>query len=469
MDQNAAAGRTPALYTIGTLSYTKRALIMLFVWMLWGDFCFWMMEARTPTLLPLMLKNHNANTLTIGLLVGSLPSLLNFIINPIVSTSSDRTRSRWGRRIPYLLFSSPFVVFFLILLGWSDSIGAWIHNLAFGPGGSPAKTIIVVIAIFAIAYQVFNLFIASVFYYLFADVVPTQFLGRFMALFRVAGTCAGFVFNLLVLPHADTHLPWIFTIVALVYLVSFLLMCFHVREGEYPPPEPVRNRSPFGFVSVYVKECFSIPFFLVYFLVMALNNASTVCRSMFNLLFATKELQISLEQYGFIIAVGSGITIPLFYFVGLLVDRIHPIRVYMIGSVLIICMNIFGFFWVHSYATFSVVAISLAFVYMLQIASTLPLNMRLVPRDKYGQFSSAMAMVSAITLVLANAGGGWFIDLLGYQYIYMWDFLFTTVGLILLIWVYRKWKALGGDKNYVPPERSPDLDGGAEGKTELSA
>ena len=455
MDQklSAAENSSPNLYRIGTLSYTKTALITLFVWMLWGDFCFWMMEALTPTLLSLMLKNHNANNLTIGLLVGSLPSLLNFIINPIVSTSSDRTRSRWGRRIPYLMFSSPFVVFFLILLGWSDNIGAWIHNLAFGPEGSPAKTIIIVIAIFAIAYQVFNLFIASVFYYLFADVVPTQFLGRFMALFRVAGTCAGFVFNLLILPHADTHLPWIFTIVALVYLVSFLLMCFNVKEGEYPPPEPVKNRSPFGFISVYVRECFSIPFFLVYFLVMALNNASTVCRSMFNLLFATKELHISLDQYGFIIAVGSGITIPLFYFVGLLVDKIHPIRVYMIGSILIICMNIFGFFWVHSYATFSVVAIALAFVYMLQIASTLPLNMRLVPRDKYGQFSSAMAMVSAITLVLANAGGGWFIDKLGYQYIYVWDFLFTTVGFVLLVWVYLKWKALGGDRNYVSPER----------------
>ena len=208
----------------------------------------------------------------------------------------------------------PVRCFFLILLGWSDSIGAWIHNLAFGPGGSPAKTIIVVIAFFAIAYQVFNLFIASVFYYLFADVVPTQFLGRFMALFRVAGTCAGFVFNLAVLPHADTHLPWIFTIVALVYLVSFLLMCFNVKEGEYPPPEPVKNRSPFGFISVYVRECFSIPFFLVYFLVMALNNASTVCRSMFNLLFATKELHISLDQYGFVIALGSGITIPAVLF-----------------------------------------------------------------------------------------------------------------------------------------------------------
>ena len=119
MDQKLSAAETssPNLYRIGTLSYTKTALITLFIWMLWGDFCFWMMEALTPTLLPLMLKNHNANNLTIGLLVESLPSLLNFIINPIVSTSSDRTRSRWGRRIPYLMFSSPFVVFF------SDSAG----------------------------------------------------------------------------------------------------------------------------------------------------------------------------------------------------------------------------------------------------------------------------------------------------------------------------------------------------------
>lgn len=119
MDQKLSAAETssPNLYRIGTLSYTKTALITLFIWMLWRDFCFWMMEALTPTLLPLMLKNHNANNLTIGLLVGSLPSLLNFIINPIVSTSSDRTRSRWGRRIPYLMFSSPFVVFF------SDSAG----------------------------------------------------------------------------------------------------------------------------------------------------------------------------------------------------------------------------------------------------------------------------------------------------------------------------------------------------------
>ena len=31
------------------------------------------------------------------------------------------------------------------------------------------------------------MFVASIFYYIFADVVPKQFMGRFMALFRMVG------------------------------------------------------------------------------------------------------------------------------------------------------------------------------------------------------------------------------------------------------------------------------------------
>ena len=436
---------------VGTLSYTKAALVTLFVWMLWGDFCFWMMETLTPTLLPLMLKGHGASNTVIGLLVGSIPSLLNFIINPIVSTASDRTRTKLGRRIPFLLGATPFVTLFLILLGWSDSIGAWFHGLFHNGDESSAGTIIVLITLFSVAYQVFNLFIASIFYYLFADVVPKQFLGRFMALFRVVGTCAGFVFNLAVLPHADEHLPWIFTIVALIYLVSFSLMCVNVKEGNYPPPEKIRTRGPVGIIMQYTRECFCIPFFLVFFLAMALNQASMVCRTVFNLLFATAELQMTLKQYGFITAAATGITIPLFFLTGILVDKFHPIRIYMAGSVLIIIANVIGFFWVHDYLSFSVVAILLALVYMLQTASSLPLYVMLVPHDRYGQFSSASAMVCALMLVAANSGGGWFIDQFGYQYIYAWDFLFTSIGLGALCWVYLRWKTLGGDDAYTPP------------------
>ena len=170
------------LYRCGTLTYTRLGLLNLFIWLLWGDFCFSMMETVSPSLTPLLLKMHNASNLTIGILMGSIPALLNFIINPIVSTRSDRTRSRWGRRIPYLLFTPPFTALFLILLGWSDQIGAFFYNLLWGDGGSPATFTICLIAFFVICYQGFDLFVGSVFYYIFADVVPQQFIGRFMSL-----------------------------------------------------------------------------------------------------------------------------------------------------------------------------------------------------------------------------------------------------------------------------------------------
>ena len=70
--------------------------------------------------------------------------------------------------------------------------------------------------------------------------------------------------------------------------------------------------------------------------------------------------------------------------------------------------------------------------------------------------AAAAAMVSAIILIAANAGGGAFIDHFGYRYIFVWDFFFTIIANVLLIVVYCRWKRYGGDKNYVPPQKKPE-------------
>ncbi|MBE6369917.1 MAG: SLC45 family MFS transporter [Lentisphaerae bacterium] len=452
------------VYHCGTLDYTRKTLIYLFVWMLWGDFCYTMMEMLIPTLLPVVLKQHDVSNTTIGLLVGSIPALINFILNPIISTSSDRTRSKWGRRIPYLLFSSPFVVMFLILVGWSDQLGAWLYNLAWGDGGSPAAVIVVMLAIFSVGFQVFNLFVASVFYYIFADVVPKPFVGRFMAFFRVVGTAAGIVFSKWVLPLADQRemVPWIFTGVALVYLVSFTQMCFMVKEGDYPPPEKIKKVSIIGMIKKYSVECFSIPFYLYLFIGMAINTTSNACRVMFNLLYAKEDLGLSMEQYGHIAATVSLVMLFAYIPLGWIVDKCHPLRVFIFGGILIICANVFGFFWCHDYTTFFIVTFMISGTYVLQGASSLPLTVRIYPSEKYGQFCSANAMIGSIVLIVANAGGGAFIDLgkkfgYGYNLIFVWDFFFTIIATALLLMVYFKWKKYGGDKNYVAPIKNISL------------
>lgn len=49
--RNATAVAGGKNYHCGTLTYTKAGLFVLFAWLLWGDFCFTLMEAAAPNCL----------------------------------------------------------------------------------------------------------------------------------------------------------------------------------------------------------------------------------------------------------------------------------------------------------------------------------------------------------------------------------------------------------------------------------
>ena len=53
----------------------------------------------------------------------------------------------------------------------------------------------------------------------------------------------------------------------------------------------------------------------------------------------------------------------------------------------------------------------------------------------------------------ATLGGGFMLDLVGeYRYIYMWNFVFNVLSLLVTLLIYRGWKRNGGAKSYHPPE-----------------
>ena len=119
-----------------------------------------------------------------------------------------------------------------------------------------------------VCFQFFNLFVTSVYYYLFNDVVPQAYLARFMALFRIVGTCAGALYNYFILKYAYTHMQEIFLIAGLLYFVSFAVMCWKVKEGEYPPPPPnTDNKKGLkAAVKTYATECFTHRFYWFFFM-----------------------------------------------------------------------------------------------------------------------------------------------------------------------------------------------------------
>lgn len=450
---------TPKVWRVGTLVYTRTALLSVFFWMLWGDFCLTIMESVIPRLVPLQLKDLGVSSGMIGLLVGSIPSGMNFVMNPIISTRSDRHRGPLGRRMPYLLWPTPLLALCLVLVGFSADIAGLLHG-AMGPLASVVserQLAIAAVGFFTILFTFFNLFITSVYYYLFTDVIPQELMGKFTCLFRVVGACGGIVFNRWILGYAEHHAGAIYVGTGLMYMTAFLLLVWRVREGGYPPPEPVAARGggkggPLAAVRGYVTECFSVPFYLKLYAVGACYWVATVPFTTFVVFYATKTLGMDLDGFGKILSWTGIATLPLFFVLGPLVDRFHPLRVVIVGLVATAAAAGLSFVFVHdarSFLTCMVAYFVATAVYMGGSASMLP---RLLPRERYGQFCSANAMATAVGLVVAPWACGAFLDVAAdYRYVFVWASCWAAVGAVAAVAVYRHWRRLGGDQSYVPP------------------
>ena len=225
-----------------------------------------------------------------------------------------------------------------------------------------------------------------------------------------------------------------------------------VREGAYPASDSDEEFSLCKMVRSYFRECYSIPFYYGFFIMIALSDVSTICRAMFNFLYAQESLGLSYQEYGNVMGWGGVIGLVLSLPVGFLVDRFHALRVYAAGLFLVVVVNIVSFFYVNDFVTFYISSLLLSVVYTIQGAATLPCFVAILPKEYYGQFSSANALLRAAFMALCGMGGGMLFDLLDdYQYIYAWDFLFTIGALISFFVLYRGWRRRGGPDHYRPP------------------
>ena len=402
------------------------------------------------TLLPLLLDKQGFTSSRIALIMSTIPSMLTFVICPIISTASDKTRTRFGRRMPYLAISAPVVTLFLMLIPWSGQIAALFP-------GEPPKATAILMATLTFCFQVAFLIPGSMLYYVAADIIPHDHVGRFTAVSSILGTGLTALFNYCLLKRCVENPRLWFTVIGGLFLMATWLLCLRVKEGEYPPVEdnPQDSSNALGnfpaYIRLYFRECYSHPLYVLLFLGTALNQASTVCRNTFNLLFATKSLKMDAGQYGKVIGVGAVLSALMLLPLGRLMDRIHPLRMYIVSGIVVIAVNAWGYFFVHSYQTFYVIGVMISLVYAIQNMAGTPMLICLVPTDKYGQFASANSMVNCLVMFPASYLGGVVIEHLGYQMIFAWDFLVTILATIAMLCVYRSWQKLGGPHSYSPP------------------
>lgn len=217
-------------------------------------------------------------------------------------------------------------------------------------------------------------------------------------------------------------------------------------------------------MKTYAAECFTHRLYWYFFL------ANTcVFSSRLSFMFMSQRnnltLGMSLQQIGdygvWYVTIGMFLQFPA----GWLADRFHPLRVYIIATILATfgiiaqCVWIFRDFGPAGNLRYLYVT-GLCSMPLLLIADAaeLPMYMRLLPKDRYGQFASANAMVRSFARIFLSVLVGMFIAWLGHWYgdrrftwITAWQLFFQLIAIAFLLLLYRQWQLNGGNRDYIPP------------------
>ena len=445
-------------WSVGTLTYTAAGLVVLFGWLLWGDFSWSMKERAVNPTATLMIKSFGVSDFVYGLIIISFTNLTNIFLQPIISYRSDRYRSKWGRRIPYLLKTTPFVAVGLIGLGLTPTLAGWMQNAIGVDRISYNACGLTMFCIFWALLDFGTTLANAIFVALANDVVPSALIGRFMGMFRAVSLVCAVVFNYFLMGKAETHSKIIFITLGILYGVGLLLMCLKVKEGEYPPPELPTEKTHgfFGAVKNYFSECFTLPYYRWLIITPVLCQVAMIPFNTY-VIFYAKDIGLTMEQLGHYYALVFGIAFITSYTMGSLADRFHPLRVGIASMIFLTVTMLVGGFIATEIKPFLVIFVIQSVAIMAYNTLIASYGQRLFPKALFAQFNSAYLMIQGIGFTVVAPLTGKYLDLTGnhYNHVFFIGSFIALAGFLCLVVVLRYFKHLGGDENYQAPEPLP--------------
>jgi MFS family permease len=450
-EPNATPVRT---WRVGALTYTLGGLVLLFCWLLLGDFALSIRDRAVPPLIQILFHQFGASDLLTGLVFSSVPAFLGIFIGPIVSYKSDRLRSRWGRRLPFLIVPIPIVVLATMGLAFSPRLGGSVSHLLgrWSPGAD--GSVLLLISLCWILFEAACFAGYAVFAALINDVVPQAMVGRFYGLFRAVSLIAGMIFFFHLFGEVKEHATTVFLGIGLLYGVALIVMCLAVREGSYPPV-PDNGTKPGAFFAVrnYFRQGFSNPYYLWFFAATVLGGLSSMPFNTYAIFYA-ESVGLSEDGYGKCITLTYACSFFLAYPLGSLADRFHPLRVTLVGQAVYAAVMLAGGLLVHNVFTFSVALVAHGVISGSVFTAWASLPQRLLPRDKFAEIGSAGGLIGAVAGIAIGPALGEFLDFT--HHAYRFTFLASSALTILSLWAFvvlhRRFLALGGPDHYVAPE-----------------
>lgn len=452
------AAKGPRTWSAGTLTYTSGGLVVLFLWLLWGDFSWAMRDRSVGPMAQWYLQHLEVPNLVFALLITSFPALVSLLLGPVISYKSDRHRGPRGRRIPFLLVTTPIAAFGMAGIALCPVLGPWLHTALGGVSPGEKFSTLICFGVFWAAFEFATIAATAVFGGLINDVVPQPLLGRFYGLFRAVSLIDGMIFNFWLIGKLDTHFTVILLSVAAFYGAAFMWVCFRVKEGSYPPPPPPEPGSPGplgGFLRgarTYLRESFSHPYYLAVFALITVAALGFMPVNTFMIPYA-KSLGMSMDTYGKCLSLTFAISLVLAYPLGWLADLFHPLRMSLACVAGYLAVTAWGALCARTPETFAVALVLHGVLSGCYYTCAASLTLRLFPRARFAQFASAAGVLTSLTNMAIGPAVGGIVDFTGdlYHHTFTIGCAIAATALALGLHVHRAFMRHGGPRAYVAP------------------
>lgn len=410
-----------ARWQAGALRYGAWGLCVLVGWLLVGALGIAVRERWAGPIGLVVLRNHGASDTAVAMLLSTVPALISLLVVPAIGLRSDRSRSRLGRRRPYLLISAPLAAAAMLCVALAPAFAAGAHALlgAWSPGLRALE-----LGLFCLFWTVFDaaaMTTMALFAGLVADVIPFGLAGRFHAAVRIVGLGVAIGFNMTLFALSEAWLAEILVAIALIFGLTIPLMCLMVREGDYPPPAPSAHDAAaaaggrLALARTQLRLCCAQRRYLWIFGAFMLAAVTFVPFNTFSLHYAL-DLGLSKAELGELTALAYAVSIASAFVIGWLVDRRGAVRVAAAMMALYCAIALGGWLLVDGAASFRPFYVAHVICSGAYFTAAAAMPLALFPREEFVRYNASKDILVAFANIVVASCIGPLLDLSGHDY-----------------------------------------------------
>lgn len=405
--------------------------------------------------IPLVLKNTFGLGDGVSGIIMALDNVLALFLLPFFGALSDRTKTKFGRRTPYIVFGTLGAVILMNLLPFADKANnftLFIAALAFlliamGTYRSPAVA-------------------------LMPDVTPKPLRSKGNAVINLMGAFGG-IFTLVATMFLVTkrdvlkadgttvtlnNYTMLFIAVAVLMVAAVVVLLLKVRENkltaettafndaydsqtEKPEDMPAKSKGGISALAPDVRKSLFLILTSIFFWFMGYNAVTTAFTK-----YAEAQWAYGIQDASMCLMVATGAAILSFIPVGLFASKYGRKRTIQMGIILLaICFGAFGFyhaFHFSLYIIFALVGVAWASINV----NSYPMVVEISKSGDVGQFTGYYYTFSMAAQIVTPILSGYLMQYVGYVVLAPYAALMVAISLITISFSRH------GDSRPIPPK-----------------